>query len=504
MYVRTRKNNNGSSSIQVIDKSSGRYKVIKHVGTSHTEKELIILKQKAQSIINDLQYASAVPLFESISIKSRIRTLSSTPIGFKEIFGKTFDVIGFSKVINSSLFKDLVVFRIAYPVSKLKTVQIMNSEYKMQIDKMKVYRFMDSIDQSIREKLSLHGYEYVKKLTGSPIDVIFFDCTTLHYESFDEDEFRKNGYSKVGKFNQPQILVALMVTKEGFPVGYEAFSGNTFEGHTLIPVLTRIRNEYELGNIIFVADSGMLNEKNLIELERSDFQYIVGAKIKNESNYYKSLILDRSNYINNIAEFKKDDSLRLIVSFSESRARKDKSDRDKSIERLKKKLVSKDKLSKSLIGNQGARKYIKLVGESSIYWNNEKIEEDSAWDGLKGVLTNNMTLEPKEILEKYRSLWQVEKAFRVSKTDLKIRPIFHWKKSRIEAHLAITFASLLVSKVTEFKLKRRGYSLQRILEILRGISLVEQEDKLTGERFSTITQLSKEAENICRTFRVSF
>lgn len=502
MYIRLRKNKSGTTSVQIISKHAGSYQVIKHVGTAQAKSEIAQLKLSAAHYIQELHNTPS--LFETISIKDRIRTLTSVQVGFLEIFGKIFDDIGFHEVLENPLFKQLVSFRIPYPVSKLKTVSIMNSEYGMLIDKMKVYRFMDTIDESIRKQLSAKGTAYVKTLTKQPIDVIFFDCTTLHFESFDEDDFRKNGYSKVGKFNQPQVLVALMVTKEGFPIGYEAFSGNTFEGHTLIPVLTQIRSEYQLDKVIFVADSGMLNEKNLQLLEMHKFEYVVGAKIKNESTYYKEQILHKNNYTDDIAEFNKTTHQRLIVSYSVKRATKDKADREKSIQRLKKKLVSKDKMSKSLVGNQGARKYIKLVGESQIYWNEEKILEDSRWDGLKGVLTNSKSMTSKEVLERYRHLWQVEKAFRMSKTDLKVRPIFHWKKSRIEAHLAITFASLLVGKVAEYKLQKKGYSLQRIVEMLRSVHVITHEDTLTGEKFSTRTSMTDEVKSIYETFRVSF
>jgi len=502
MFIRKRKNPTGSISIQIINKVNGLNKVVCHIGTAkHNDpnKMKFLITQASKALIK-LENSTNLSLFDEISIKPRIHTIASRPTGFLEIFGKVFDDVALQKVVSDSIFKNLVIFRIAYPVSKLKTAQIMSSVYDLNVDKMVLYRFMDNLDENTRELLSQHCFQYVQKFTKKTVDVIFFDCTTLHYEAFDEDDFRKMGYSKVGKFNQPQILVALMVTTEGLPVGYEAFQGNTFEGHTLIPVLKRIRTKYKLKNIIFVADSGMLNEDNLIALQESNFEYIVGAKIKNESNHYKKLILNKDNYTSDYATFTKGTD-RLIVNYSVERAKKNKADRDRAILRLKKRLVSKNKLTKSLVGNQGARKYLKLTGESTIHWNHEKIEEDAAWDGLKGVITNNTTLTATEAMSRYRSLWRVEKAFRMSKTDLKIRPIFHWKKSRIEAHLAITFTALLVARLVEIK---SNLSTEKIVEALKYVCTVKYEDLKTGEIIESRTDLPENAKIIYKSIGVPF
>lgn len=112
------------------------------------------------------------------------------------------------------------------------------------------------------------------------IDVLFYDCTTLYFESFIEDDFKQYGYSKDFKFNQSQVLLALLVTPEGLPVGYEVFPGASFEGHTLIPILKNLKAQHELNNIIFVADRGLLSEENLLFLEQEKFQYIVGPRLQ--------------------------------------------------------------------------------------------------------------------------------------------------------------------------------------------------------------------------------
>ena len=115
---------------------------------------------------------------------------------------------------------------------------------------------------------------------GGKIDLIFFDATTLYFESFTEDELKQNGFSKDHKFGQPQVLLALMVTEQGIPIGYEVFPGSTYEGHTLIPMLESIKERYNLGKVVFVADSGLLNAANLQAMEDSGFKYIVGVRLR--------------------------------------------------------------------------------------------------------------------------------------------------------------------------------------------------------------------------------
>ena len=163
---------------------------------------------------------------------------------------------------------------------------------------------MDKLDDIAIAKLNTLSYNKTKELFGDKIDVIYFDATTIYFESFTEDTgedaLKKNGYSKDLKFNQPQVVLALMVTKEGLPIGYEAFSGDTFDGHTLIPSLKILREKYNIDNVVYVADSGMFNKNNLQELDQLEehkFNYIVGARIKNISKSIKEQILNMNDYL---------------------------------------------------------------------------------------------------------------------------------------------------------------------------------------------------------------
>ena len=350
------------------------------------------------------------------------------------------------------------------------------------------------------------------------IDVIYFDATTLYFESFTEDTgedaLKKNGYSKDGKFNQPQVVLALLVTKSGLPIGYKAFSGDTFDGHTLLLSLEKAKEEYNIDKTVYVADSGMFNKTNLEELEKKEnTTYIVGARIKNMSKEFTDQIVNLDSY----KEFNDDMKIKvidyngkkLVVTHSLKRARKDKYEREKGIEKLKARL-EKNKSVKTHLSNQGYKKYLKLENsndtidkdscncEISIVLNEQKIQEDSIWDGLKGIVTNNTELSNEEIINQYANLWQVEESFRITKHDLKIRPIYHWKPSRVKAHLAISFMAYTLVRILEHRvrLQYKKLSPKKIKEILLSIQSTIYYDKKQNIKYSMPSSISEDAKKI--------
>jgi len=436
--------------------------------------------------------------------------------GIHDIYGNLFEELGFRKIINKSyrkkssveIFKNIVLGRIANPQSKRATVSMLEEHFGVTIDLERVYNMMDLLDDEAINKLNDLSFSSTRSLFQDKLDVIFFDCTTLYFESFTEDSFRQNGYSKDLKFNQPQVLLALMVTKEGLPIGYKAFSGSTYEGHALIPALEELRQRYKLDKVVFVADAGMFNKDNLSELNKhkKDISYIVGSRIKNMSATMKEQILDVSNYTitdkgARIGTFDYDGQ-KLIVSYSEKRARKDAADREKGILKLKEKL-EKNKSTKEYLSNYGYKKYLKVNGNASFELNEEKIESDKKWDGLHGVITNSKELSEKEVLNQYNNLWQVEYAFRVTKHDLKVRPIFHWKPSRVRAHLAISFAAFTLIKHMEYriKLQYKKMSPEKIREALVGVQTSILYDRKKKIRFGFPSKMSLEAKKIYRIFK---
>jgi len=458
MFVRGKKNKSGTISVQIIDKSSGSYRVIKTVGSSSDPDEIAYLRKKAYTIIPTLIGQTSID-FWSDSTKEFVRNLKQVKTsqvqveGPEKVFGKIFDDIGFG-AIEQDLFRHLVITRLIAPGSKLKTVDYLKRYKGISIDISKVYRFMDTLHRSLKRQVEQIAFDYTKSVLAGKISVVFYDMTTLYFESSDEDDLRITGFSKDGKAQNPQILLGLLVASNGYPIGYEIFEGNKYEGHTLIPVLEHFQQRFNLSRPIVIADAGLLSTPNIKYLRSKQYEFILGARLKNESDEIKDQILSQPLADGEFTVIKIADDLRLVVSYSEKRAKNDLKNRERGLKRLERSL-NKGKLTKSHINNRGYNKYLRLEGDISITIDYDKFNSDNKWDGLKGYLTNTK-LSAKDIIENYNQLWQIEKAFRISKTDLKIRPIYHRIRSRIEAHICIAFVAYTIYKEVEKRLADRN------------------------------------------------
>jgi transposase len=326
---------------------------------------------------------------------------------------------------------------------------------------------MDTLHRSLKRQVEQIAFDYTKSVLAGKISVVFYDMTTLYFESSDEDDLRITGFSKDGKAQNPQILLGLLVASNGYPIGYEIFEGNKYEGHTLIPVLEHFQQRFNLSRPIVIADAGLLSTPNIKYLRSKQYEFILGARLKNESDEIKDQILSQPLADGEFTVIKIADDLRLVVSYSEKRAKNDLKNRERGLKRLERSL-NKGKLTKSHINNRGYNKYLRLEGDISITIDYDKFNSDNKWDGLKGYLTNTK-LSAKDIIENYNQLWQIEKAFRISKTDLKIRPIYHRIRSRIEAHICIAFVAYTIYKEVEKRLADRNIPLSpaRVAELTK-------------------------------------
>lgn len=298
----------------------------------------------------------------------------------------------------------------------------------------------DKLNNRLKERVEQIAFAHTKQTLKEDISVVFYDMTTLYFEASDEDDLRKTGFSKDGKHSNPQIIIGLLVGLSGYPIGYDVFEGNTYEGHTLIPFLEKMQDKFDIQKPIVIADSGLLSNNNLIILEDEGYEYIIGARLKNETDTIQQQIIGHGYQDGDFYCIKKELTIekrrrtrRLIVHYSDARARKDAHNRKRGLERLERRLKS-GRLTKSNINNRGYNKYLEITGDVNISIDYQKYESDHVWDGLKGYVTNSK-LSGKMILDNYAQLWHIEKAFRISKTDLRIRPIYHRLKHRIEAHI---------------------------------------------------------------------
>ena len=500
MFVRKKKNKSGIVSIQIIDKSSGKYKMIKTIGSSSDPIAIDELYQQGLDYIQHFEGQKTINFtgqdFKD-TVKQSIQNISIE--GIHLLLGKIYSEIGFDKVCDD-LLKQLVLVRLSHPASKLKTTQYLHRYFSIDIKEDRIYRYLDKIYSGQKEALQQISYNHTKKILGGIISVVFYDVTTIYFQIDDEDEIRKRGFSKEGKHQNPQIVLGLLVGIEGYPLAYEIHEGNKFEGHTMLPIIDAFKNKYDSEKLIVIADSGLLSSANVKELQEKGYEFILGARIKNESEAIKEKILAQKLEDKTSTIIQKEDGTKLILGYTERRAKKDRHNRERGLMKLEQKVKS-GKLTKSSINNRGYNKYLKLDGNVTIDIDYDKFNRDAAWDGLKGYLTNT-SLNKEEIISNYGQLWKIEKAFRISKHDLKIRPIYHRLQKRIESHITINFVAYKVYKELErqLKLKTSNMSPEKAIDIAKTIYAVQINDPTTDQTFKETLLLNDEQKFLAQLF----
>lgn len=548
MFVRRKTSKNSPKiAIQLVenirDGKKVKQKIIRHFGTALNEDEAKVLTKLALIYKVQLQEQSAqLNLFDTSTFDTINKLVESSQAkqperldvnlkniveekrintGVHQVFGKIFDKVGFNDVLEKptrkkssvKLLKNVVIGRIAEPASKRSTVRMLSEEYGVNTQLTSIYRMMDFIDDQAIEKIQQKTYSYTKQLKGEELDVVFYDCSSLYFESFQQEGLMQNGYSKDGKFNQAQIILSILVTKQGLPVGYQVYSGNTFEGNTLEDAVDLIKKKYKINEVIFVADSGLISNKNTQELHNNDVSFIMGARIKNQNKEITKQILDKSNYqnINNkqheeglkYKQITINDNFTMTVTYSPKRAEKDKYDRETAIEKLKMKL-KKSKNPKGLLSNFGYKKFLKIEGKADLEIDEQKLKDAEKWDGLKGIVSNTKNLSPLQQITHYAGLWQVEETFRISKHDVKMRPIYHWTDKRIKAHIAICFMALSCMRFAEYEVAAR-YKKISPAEIRRQLKQVQTsiiKDNSTNKLYALPSKIQEDAFKILRLYDI--
>jgi transposase len=344
----------------------------------------------------------------------------------------------------------------------------------------------------LKSKSESIALDFAKKHYAFNFDLLFYDVTTLYFETFEEDELRKNGFSKDNKSQQPQILVALMVTKEGFPIAHEVFAGNTFEGHTIIPVVKKFINKNKVKEFTVVADAAMISIENIQSLKENSINYIVGARLGNLSNDLITEVDKNISREDGKSIRLKTENGYLICSYSSIRYRKDKYEMEKQIEKAKF-IIHNPSKSKKL-------KFTKANGQN-IELNQKLIDKTKKILGIKGYYTNleEGIVSNTTIIERYHELYKIEQAFRISKSDLQTRPIFHYKEEPIKLHLLICFIALVVSKHIELQTNQ---SIRNFIHECKKITDARLMNLITGKEIRIRANLTPLTNEILKKFEM--
>ena len=521
MFVEKKLNKSGSTSVRIMQKVQGKRKCVKVMGCSSDAEEIGLLIKRGNRWIEEHQ--RGLPLFEFDDeataydkVLAGLRQSQLRLVGPELIYGTLFDRIGYDQVktANNALFRALVITRLYHPGSKLRTAEYMERFMHRSYSPDAIYRFLDELcardktleqvreatDESIGVKWQVEqvAFEHTKAVVGGQVTVAFYDTSTLYFEP-QEDDVRVPGYSKDGKSENPQVVLGLLVAAGGNPIGYELHKGNQYEGSTLLPIVKKLEKRFNLSHPMIVADAGLLSDKNIEQLEKEGYEYIIGARIRSLSKADKEAVLKlglKNGWLKSMTIKGK----RYVISMSDERAKKDARDREKGVKRLEKRFAS-GKITKASVNNRGYNRFLTLQGETTVTIDRDKIAEDAQLDGLKGYVTNSK-IRNKAIVENYRNLAFIERAFRMNKTDLDIRPVYHRLFNRIEAHVCICFTAYTImleleralGKTADKKNKKPGITIYRAKFLAESLYEIEYVNPYNGKKMSVMLRTDYDEE----------
>jgi len=555
MFIRTKARNSGNSIyVQIVESrkegKQARQTVLRHIGIAKNETELESLRKIALVTMERMLEARAGGLLfdardalvnqaDLMASKDKcnvhqLKVNKTVTEGPQIVYERIFDELGFSGILDNKsgeILKKVVSTRTESPESKLALSERISDSQESKVSVDRIYRMMDKLSEKtdlVRELVRKNAERHME----GQIDVVFYDCTTLYFESTEADELRRFGFSKDHKYHQTQVVLAVATTGRGLPVDFQVFPGNTAETSTLVQCLERWKETFPIGSVTFVADRGLFSIKNLLEIQRAGYNFIVACPLRKLDKGLRERILQHFSpppssgdstevkpkslqesvtFSQKQKDQKTGDTIEcsvtgtLSVDFSESRAHKDASDRDRLITKIRSKVGKGASNPKDLISNSGYKKFIAVRETGKVEINEEKISEDKKWDGIHGIFSSQC-LSPEDIRARYQHLWTIEETFRVAKTDLEIRPMFHWKKSRIIAHISICYLSLAIVRHIEISLRKKGVSMsaRRIGEAVGKIQACILQDESSQKCFRLPAPLTDNARTILDSLHILY
>ena len=463
-----------------------------------------------------------------------LREVARRVEGPHEVLGHLFDYLRFDRVLDgrgTALLRDLVIARVMAPGSKRSSADQLDLHYGRTHSLDSVYRLLDALHERL-DVLKQVVLEATASLTGGSVQMMLFDVTTLYFESVDADELRAFGYSKDQKYHCTQVVLALATNEDGLPIGYELFPGNTAEVKTLLACMQSWQAQLPAGRVSFVADRALCSRANLAALEAAPWNYVVAMPLRRSlAQAQQAQVLHTAT----AAPMELEGELvwvrefdwqgrRLIVSYSSRRAHKDQADRQALLARLQAKLGAPatatkaraarvDKTTgeikppaanaKKLITNSGYLCYIERADQGGVFvLDEDRVAADAAWDGLHAIVTNDRRSSASQLLAQYRRLWVIEESFRTLKHGLAVRPIYHFKPERIQAHIGLCYLAFALTRHAQqrIKLAQQAMSVERIRGALHGVQASILEHTRTKAKYRLPSAFGHEAVRIYKAF----
>jgi hypothetical protein len=446
-FIRRIKTTSGATAIQIVHKQKGRIVKLIHMGSAHTEEELNILLALARKRLQGNQ------------LELMPEPQPSLRVGLKRSFSgllwatlqEQYEKIGFYR-LNDEAFQALCLARIVEPTSKIDTLRVLSDLGVGSIDQNKLYRSLaKAATLDYRKTISQVCFRHVGR---AGLSLVLYDVTTLYFEIQEEDEYRKPGMSKERRL-EPQIILGLLVDQNGFPLGLQSFEGNKAETRTILPVIQAFLTQNSLTKTTLVADAAMMSASNLAALSEAGYTYIVGSRLHKVpydiAEYQKAGELSDQQIV-----VDKKEGYRVIYQYRAKRAALDRRNIEKQVAKAMKALSGQIPTTRT--------KFLSIVAKKK-QLNQKLIDKAKALAGVKGYVTN-LNIPDEQVIAYYHQLFQVEATFRMAKSDLRARPIYHRKRDAIEAHLTIVLVALAISRNIE---RKTGISIKQFVKLLRPI-----------------------------------
>lgn len=477
MFIRTTKNKNGDAYYHLVESFRENGKVKQRTLLALGKVEEGKLEQLASAISKHLDTIHVLDLARHIDITD------AYIYGPLLVLSRLMEQLGISHAITElqkrhpkltidlqKTFFTMIVSRFIKPVSKLALYdRWIERLYPVMVDHelalQHIYRSLDVLAMH-KEWMEQFLYSYRKDLFSMNVDIVLYDLTTLRFESTrtDKGKLRKFGYSKEMRTDCTQVVLGLLTDTDGIPLSFEVHPGNTFEGNTLEEIVGKMRKKFAVRRFIFIADRGLFSSQNLEHIRGGNGEFIVGLKM---GVLQKHLQQDFYN-INNFEFINEELAIwetsmgedRCIVTWSKSRADRDRKTREDILDKIRAKLSMKNTKSKHFVTNHNYQKYLLLQDNERPVLNQQAIDEQANKDGFFGIITNVRSMTASDIVFNYKQLWKIEDAFGELKGSLKTRPVFHWTDERILGHLMVCFLSYLCEAFMTKALREKYDSLQ--------------------------------------------
>lgn len=398
----------------------------------------------------------------------------------------------------------MVLNRISDPLSKRGVNHWINEVYRPAFAKLELHHFYRSLDllAQHKESIELELYHSTQSYFDLKVDMIFWDTTSTYFEGKGPAELAHYGYSKDHRPDRLQVMIGVVMTQTGIPIAHEVFPGNTPDSATFRQIIADMRKRFNLGRVVFVGDRGMVSKEILDELDRNHIEYIVGMRMRKAKEVGEVLKTGgKYKVVRDRLRVKEvwHDADRYIICYNPIQAEYDKKARAEMVAKLKSQLKSNG--VKSLVGNSGYRRYLLLDKDAVVGINQQLLKREARYDG-KYVLRTNSQLDTAEVALAYKDLWRVERAFREIKSSLDLRPVYHWKDSRVRGHIMVCFLALVLESALRRKLLEKNIDVEYIY-LLRDLQQLRAVEMTIGEeRYLCRTELVGKANEAFRTLGI--